>query len=67
MRLSCPTDVPMTAVGRMEAMEKRMDAMLQSVKTIRLPLEAFYATISDEQKARLDSPPRRGRFWRDLC
>jgi hypothetical protein len=47
-------------------MEKRMDAMLQSVKTIRLPLEAFYATISDEQKARLDSPPRRGRFWRDL-
>jgi hypothetical protein len=48
-------------------MEKRMDAMLQSVKTIRLPLEAFYATISDEQKARLDSPPRRGRFWRDLC
>jgi hypothetical protein len=46
-------------------MEKRMDAMLQSVKTIRLPLEAFYATISDEQKARLDSPPRRGRFWRE--
>jgi LTXXQ motif family protein len=66
MRLACPTEVPATTVGRMEAMEKRMDAMLQSIKTMRPALEAFYATLSDEQKARLDSPPGRGRFWRDL-
>jgi hypothetical protein len=33
------------------------------VKTIRPPLEAFYATLSDEQKARLDG---RMRFWREL-
>ena len=66
MRLACPTDRPATVVGRMEAMEKRMEAMLQSVKTIRPPLEAFYATLSDEQKARLDSPSPRWRFWRHL-
>lgn len=66
MRVACPTDVPATVTGRMEAMEKRLDAMLQAVKTIRAPLEAFYATLSDEQKARLDAPPGRMRFWREL-
>jgi len=66
MRVACPTDVPATATGRMEAMEKRLDAMLQVVKTVRAPLEAFYATLSDEQKARLDAPPGRMRLWREL-
>jgi hypothetical protein len=66
LRLACSTDVPTTAVGRMEFMEKRMEAMLQSVKTMRPAFEAFYATLSDEQKGRLDSPSDRGRFWRHL-
>lgn len=35
MRSACQTDVPATIVGRTEAMEKRMDTMLQSVKTMR--------------------------------
>ena len=50
---------------RQPAMEKRLDAMLQAVKTIRPPLEAF-VTLSDEQKARPDAPPGRMRFWREL-
>ena len=54
MRAACPTDVPTSIVGRMEAMEKRLDAMLQAVKTVRPALEAFYATLSDEQKASLN-------------
>lgn len=66
LRAACPTEVPTTAVGRMEFMEKRMEVMLQSVKTMRPAFEAFYATLSDEQKARLDSPSERGRFWRHL-
>ncbi len=38
--------------------------MLQAVRTA---LEAVYATLSDEQKARLDSNLGHGRFrhWRD--
>jgi hypothetical protein len=65
MRAACPTDVPATMVGRMEAMEKRLDAMSQAIKTVRPALEAFYATLSDEQKAQLNSDRgRRGRFWR---
>lgn len=67
MRNACQTDVPATIVGRTEAMEKRMDTMLQAIKTMRPALEAFYATLSDEQKAKLDSNYGRGRFgrWRD--
>ncbi len=64
MRDACRADVPDTIIGRTEAMEKRMDAMLQAVRMVRPALEALYATLSDEQKARLDSSSYRGRFWR---
>ena len=64
MRGACQTDVPATIVGRTEAMEKRMETMLQAVRAMRPALEAFYATLSDEQKARLDSNVGRGRYWR---
>ncbi len=63
MRAACPTDVPKTMVSRMETMEKRLDAMLQAVKTVRPALEAFYATLSDEQKANLNDNSGRRRFW----
>ena len=64
MRSACPSEFPPTVTGRMEVMEKRADAMLQAVKTVRPALDAFYATLSDEQKARVDSNTGRGRFWR---
>jgi hypothetical protein len=34
------------------------------VRTMRPALEAFYATLSDEQKARVDSNSGSSRFWR---
>lgn len=64
MRNACATDFPKTAVGRMEVMEKRADTMLQAIKTVRPAMETFYATLSDEQKTRLDSNTGRSRFWR---
>ena len=64
MRSACPTEVPATITGRMAAMEKRMDAMLQSIKIVRSALDAFYATLTDEQKKRLDSNSGPRRFWR---
>ncbi|KQW21848.1 hypothetical protein ASC80_00025 [Afipia sp. Root123D2] len=65
VRAACPTDVPATIVDRMETMEKRLDATSQAIKTVRPALEAFYATLSDEQKAQLNSDRgRHGRFWR---
>jgi hypothetical protein len=38
--------------------------MSAAVKTTRSALEAFYATLSDDQKAKLDSSSGRGLFWR---
>ena len=66
MRAACPTSIPLTMTGRMESMEKRTDAMLQAVKTVRPALDAFYATLNDDQKALLDSGAgrHRHRFWR---
>lgn len=63
MRSACATEVPGTIVGRVEAMENRMDAMLQAIRAVRPTLEAFYATLTDEQKTKLDSPRGAG-FWR---
>jgi hypothetical protein len=50
----------------MAFMEKRMEAMLEAIKAVRPAFEAFYATMTDEQKARLDSvgPRRWGWHWR---
>ena len=63
MRSACPTDFPRTALGRMEVMEKHADAALKAIKMIRPAMESFYATLSDAQKARLNSSTGRGRFW----
>ncbi len=64
MKTACPTEVPLTMTGRMEIMEKRLEATLQAVKTMRPALDAFYATLNEEQKARLNTGTGPGRFWR---
>lgn len=64
MRASCPTEFPKTAPERMAMMETRMETMLTTVKTVRPALDAFYATLSEQQKAKLDNSRGRGRYWR---
>jgi hypothetical protein len=54
MRTGCPRGFVNSAPERMKAMEERMDAMLRALKSVRPVLEAFYATLSDEQKAIFD-------------
>ena len=61
---ACPQDFPASAPARLEAMEKRMDAMLQAIKTVRPAFDAFYATLTDEQKAKLNTAGPRGWGWR---
>jgi hypothetical protein len=36
-------------------MSERLDAMLLSVKEVHATLDAFYNSLSDEQKARFDA------------
>lgn len=53
VKAACPTDVALTAPGRMKAMQERIEAMAQAVDTVQQPLEKFYGLLSNEQKARL--------------
>ncbi|RDV05751.1 Spy/CpxP family protein refolding chaperone [Undibacter mobilis] len=65
---ACPREFPASAQARLELMEKRMEVMLTAIKTVRPAFDAFYATLSDEQKARLNSAgPRRWGWhgWRN--
>ena len=53
-RDACPDVVPLTPLGRLEAMTLRLDATLAAIKTIGPPLAAFYESLTDEQKARFN-------------
>jgi len=55
LQAACPDDVPLTPVGRLEAMEKRLQAMLQAAQRVQPALDDFYATLNSEQKARFNT------------
>ena len=59
LHASCPARLPQTAMDRFDAMSKRLDAMSAAIKTVRPALADFYASLSDEQKARFNTlgPP----------
>jgi len=64
---ACPREFPVSASTRLDVMEKRLDAMLLAIKTVRPAFDAFYVTLTDEQKARINTGgPRRwgGHGWR---
>jgi len=50
----CPTYRALTPVGRLQAMEQRLDAMLRAVQTVEPALEKFYGSLGDEQKERFN-------------
>jgi LTXXQ motif family protein len=55
LKASCPTELPSTPTGRMDAMHNRLDAMLAAVRTVRPALDRFYQSLNDEQKARFSA------------
>jgi hypothetical protein len=57
LKAGCPTDLPSTPTGRVEAMHVRLSAMLEAVRTVRAPLAKFYGLLNDEQKARFNAVP----------
>jgi LTXXQ motif family protein len=50
---SCPKHEAASPTGRAESQQRRLSAMLEAVRTVEPALDDFYATLSDEQKARL--------------
>jgi hypothetical protein len=51
---ACPNDIPQTPVGRLEVMQRRLEAMIEAADIVRPPLESFYALLDFEQKARFN-------------
>jgi hypothetical protein len=60
LKASCGVDQPVTPPARLAAVGKRLDTMLQAVKTVRASLDDFYGQLNDEQKAQFEAiGPRR--------
>jgi LTXXQ motif family protein len=55
LKVDCPSYQTLTPTGRVEAMEKRLEATLAAMKTVQPALAKFYNSLSDEQKARFNS------------
>jgi hypothetical protein len=64
LKAACPTDHPLTPPARLAAVGKRLDTVLQAVKMVGSALNDFYATLSDEQKAKFEAigPQRTSQF-----
>ena len=54
LQAACPNETPMTPPGRLDAMEKRLQAMVDAAKTVKPALQSFYASLTSEQKARFN-------------
>ena len=58
---SCPKAAPLTPTGRLDAVKARLQAMANGVDMVKQPLQDFYASLSDAQKAKFDAltpPPK---------
>jgi hypothetical protein len=60
LKAACEPNEVMTPPARMATIRKRLDAMLDGIRSVRAALEDFYATLNDEQKAQFEAiGPRR--------
>ncbi len=57
IKAACPSEVPATPPGRLAAVGKRLQAMLQAVQTMQPALADFYNALNDDQKARFHLGP----------
>jgi len=55
IKSSCPTSVPLTPTGRLDAAEQRVDATIKALEIIRGGLANFYDSLSDEQKRQFNA------------
>jgi hypothetical protein len=55
IKSACPSSVPLTPIGRLDAAEQRVDATIKAIQIIRAPLERFYQALSDEQSRQFNA------------
>jgi hypothetical protein len=55
IKAACPTQIALTAPGRLTAMQQRIEAMISAVETVQPALQKFWDLLDDEQRARLNA------------
>jgi hypothetical protein len=55
LKATCPVQIPGTTEARLEAMDKRLRATVTAMNEVRPALAGFYDSLSDEQKARVNT------------
>ena len=55
LQASCPKEVPGTIEGRLQDAHRRVAALIQAIETIRPAMASFYASLSNQQKAALNT------------
>jgi hypothetical protein len=55
IRAACPTQIALTAPGRLTSMRHRIEAMISAAGTVQPALQKFYDLLRDEQKTRLSA------------
>jgi hypothetical protein len=55
LKTACPSELPATPPGRLQAIGDRLQAQLKAVQTVEAPLKDFYDSLNDEQKARFNN------------
>jgi hypothetical protein len=54
VKANCPTTIAFTPTGRLDQMQQRLQALVEAVNIVSSPLDKFYDSLSDEQKARFN-------------
>jgi hypothetical protein len=55
LNASCPNEPPLTPLGRLDALERRLEATIRAIEMVRPALANLYDSLSDEQRQRLDA------------
>jgi LTXXQ motif family protein len=55
LQSSCPTAVAKSPMARLDTFETQLKAMADAIEAVRPSLKNFYASLSDEQKARFNT------------
>ena len=54
LNASCPNQPPLTPLGRLDAVERRLEATIRAIEIVRPALATLYDLLNDEQRQRLD-------------
>jgi hypothetical protein len=60
----CPDAIPQSSQARLAFMERRLGSLHEAVKSVSEVFDTFYASLTEEQKVRLDAGPGRWRWPR---